>query len=96
MTDRGAAEVGPPVAIAAKERMVTTDVLRIGPLPEPGLFDRLRASWSLDALIPSFEPDPTMPPRKGFRIAGALALVVHAGVLVAIVLFGRYAIMTFV
>ena len=96
MTDRGAAEVGPPVAIAAKERMVTTDVLRIGPLPEPGLFDRLRASWSLDALIPSFEPDPTMPPRKGFRIAGALALVVHAGALVAIVLFGRYAIMTFV
>ncbi len=96
VTDRGAAEGGPPVAIAAKERMVTTDVLRIGPLPEPSLFDRLRSSWSLDALIPSFEPDPTMPPRKGFRIAGALALVVHAGILVAIVVFGRYVIMPFV
>lgn len=92
MTDRGAAD-GPPVAIATEERTAPSDELRIGPLPEPTLFERLRSSWSLEALIPSFEPDPSMPPRKGFRIAGALALVVHAGFLVAIVLFARYGIM---
>ena len=95
MTDRGAAG-GPPVAIATKEHRSPKDELRIGPLPEPTLLERLRSSWSLEALIPSFEPDPSMPPRKGFRIAGALALAVHAALLTAIVLFARYGIMRLV
>lgn len=94
-TNRGAAS-GPPVAIAAEKPVSPNDELRIGPLPEPTLFERLRGSWSLDALIPSFEPDPSMPARKGFRIAGALALGLHVVVLVAIVLFGRYLVFEFV
>jgi hypothetical protein len=96
VTDRGAAAGGPPVAIATKEHQSPKDELRIGPLPEPTLLERLRSSWSLEALIPSFEPDPSMPPRKGFRIAGALALAVHAVILTGIVIIGRYAIFTFI
>lgn len=95
VTDRGAAG-GPPVAIATKERQSPKDGLRIGPLPEPTLLERLRSSWSLEALIPSFEPDPSMPPRKGFRIAGILAFALHAVILTGIVIIGRYAIFTFI
>ncbi|MCC6743474.1 MAG: energy transducer TonB [Acidobacteria bacterium] len=91
-TDRGA-ETGPPVAVA--EPVENNTEIRLGPLPEPTLLERLRASWSLDALVPSFAPDPSMPPRRGFRIAGALALGLHIVILTTIVLFGRYAIMEF-
>lgn len=93
-TDRGAAD-GPPVAISVIPPVTDTYELHIGPLPQPTLLERLRSSWSLDALIPSFEPDPSMPARKGFRIAGVLAFAVHAVAIIAIVIIGKYALSVF-
>lgn len=95
VTDRGAAS-GPPVAIA--DDAVTGGEpreLRFGPLPAPGLIERLRASWSLQALIPSFDRDPVTG-RRRFRLAGAVALVLHVVMVAGIVVIGRYAAVTFI
>src|SRR5215203_1377444 len=60
---------------------------RLGPLPAPGLVERLRTSWSLAALVPAFDPRELR--KREWRSAAALAVAVHAVVLVAIVV-GKY------
>lgn len=89
-TDRGA-ETGPPVAIAspAPERLPN-----LGPLPEPSLVDRLRSSWSLSALVPTFERGNLKKPE--WRAAGVTALITHIVLIVGIIYLGKHAIGTFV
>jgi hypothetical protein len=82
-TDRGA-EGGPPVAIRAKTR----ELPRLGPLAEPSLVDRLRASWNLADLVPTLDPR-TFTARE-WRRAAALALVAHAVVLVTVIVGSQY------
>lgn len=59
------------------------DLPRLGPLAEPSLVDRLRASWSLADLVPSF--DPRTFTKREWRRAAAGAVAFHAVFLTAVI-----------
>jgi hypothetical protein len=56
------------------------------------LIDRLRAAWSLAALVPAFDPRGLR--AREWRSAGVLTLAVHALMLVTIVGIGKFALNT--
>lgn len=88
-TARGA-ESGPPAAISSKS---VPAELHIGPLPQPGLFERLRTNWSLAALVPEFDLKDLR--KREWRSAGVVALVLHAAMIAGIIVIGKYALATF-
>lgn len=89
-TTRGA-ETGPPSAVVPKRKI---EEPRLGPLPEPNLLDRLRASWSVAALVPAF--DVRNLKKREWRSAALLAVVAHAFAIAGIIVIGKLALATFV
>src|SRR5262249_34756904 len=83
--------LGPPPAVVRKRPLAEP---RLGPLPEPSLIDRLRASWSLAALVPAFDPRGFK--KREWRSAAILAILGHVAVFAAIVIIGKLAIVQFV
>ena len=75
---RGAGD-GPPVAVHAS----FADEPHLGPLPEPSLLDRLRASWSLEALVPALDRERIEEPE--WRPAGIITFAVHALLITGII-----------
>jgi len=86
-TTRGAV-TGPPDVVSPSTPRTAP---RIEPLAEASLLERLRTSWSLAALVPYVDRDAT---RRSWRSAGVSAVALHVVALVAIVLVGRYALVT--
>ncbi len=86
---RGAGD-GPPVAVHASFH----DEPWLGPLPEPSLIDRLRASWSLEALIPAFDRDRIEEPE--WRPAGIITFVIHVALIAGIIVLSTLGIGRFV
>ncbi len=89
-TTRGA-ETGPPSAVVPRRKL---EEPRLGPLPEPNLLDRLRASWSVAALVPAF--DVRNLKKREWRSAALLAVVAHAFVIAGIIIIGKLALAKFV
>ncbi len=89
MTTTRGAEIGPPEVVSGKGSAAPRQP-RLGPLPEPTLLERIRASWSLYALIPGIERDPNR--RRNWRPGALLTLSVHAILIFAIVVMGKFAI----